>query len=146
MECLGTIQNRQLTLPAIQQELRQQYLSTMKEEQLIRIKYTKVAAQKTHQQVKTHFGLVIEMVRRKLEEMGVDICGVACNKQMVYDILIKACGGVGDMGETLTLSQMTIEQASKFFKNCRTWTATQLQLVIPDPDKNWRNKRSGQND
>ena len=142
MECLATIKNGQLTLPTIQQELRQQYLASMKDGQLIRIKYTKVAPQKTHQQVKTHFGLVVEMVRRKLEEMGMDICGVACNKQMVYDILIKACGGVGEMGETLTLSQMTVEQASQFFDNCRTWTATQLQLVIPDPNINWKTKRA----
>ncbi len=141
MECLGTIQNKQLTLPVVQQESRQQYLSTMKEGQLVRIKYTKIAAQKTHQQVKTHFGLVIEAIRRKLEEMGIDICGIAANKDMVHKILIKACGGVGDMGETLGLREMSVEQASKLFENCRTWAATQLQLVIPDPDKDWREKK-----
>lgn len=42
------------------------------------------------------------------------------------------------MGETLGLSEMTTTQASKFFDNCRVWSATQLSLVIPDPNPNWR--------
>ena len=73
--------------------------------------------------------------------MHVGICNVPANKTMVYDILKKACGGVGDMGETLGLSEMKIDQAAKFFENCRDWAATELQLVIPDPDPNWKEKK-----
>ena len=141
MKFYGTVQNGELTLSAVQKDFRQKYLSKLKDGTLVKETLTRQGPMKTHQQVKCQFGLVVEMIRQKLEEMGIDVCGIAPNKQMVYDILKKACGGVGDMGETLGLSEMTIEQASKFFENCRAWAATQLGLNIPEPNKDWRTNR-----
>lgn len=138
MEFYGTIQESQLILSDVQEQLRMRWLATIKDGTSVRETLTRKAPAKTHQQVKAHFGLAVEMIRKRFEDMGVDVCGVCPNKQMIHDILKKACGGVGDMGESLGLSEMTIEQASKFFDNCRAWSATQLQLVIPEPDKNWR--------
>lgn len=134
-------QDGKLTLSAIQIELRQQYIDSLKNGALIRETLRREGNVKTHKQCKTQFGLVVEMVRQRLIEMGVDVCGVPVNKDMVYDILKKACFGVGDFGETVGLSEMTTEQASKAFENCRTWAATQLSLNIPDPDVNWREKK-----
>lgn len=141
MELHGEIQNGQLILSAIQKELKKHYLTSMRDGTRIRITYTREGPMKTWKQVKTQFGLVVQMVRIRLEEMSVDVCGIPANKQMVYDILIKACGGVGDLGETIGLSEMTIEQASQFFENCRVWSATQLNLDIPDPNPNWRDEK-----
>lgn len=138
MEFYGTVQQGRLILSDVQVQLRMRLLAGMKDETSVREILTKKAPAKTHQQVKAHFGLAVEMIRKRFEDMGVDVCGVCPNKKMIHDILKKACGGVGDMGESLGLSEMTIEQASKFFDNCRAWAATQLQLVIPDPDKNWK--------
>lgn len=137
----GIIQNGIMTLPVVQAGLRKQYLTSLKNDSKVKEVLTKEGRTKTHQQVRTHFGLVVEIIRQRLEDMGIDVCGVACNKEMVHDILKKACGGVGDMGETLGLSEMTTTQASKFFDNCRTWCSTQLSLVIPDPDPLWREKK-----
>lgn len=133
-------QGDRLVLSETQSELLHQYIDKLKEGTLIKATYKREGNVKTHKQCKTQFGLVVEMVRLRLEEMGVDVCGVSVNKDMVYDILKKACFGVGDFGETLGLSEMTTEQASKAFENCRTWAATQLSLNIPDPDVNWREK------
>lgn len=138
MEFYGTVQQGRLILSDVQKQLRMQWLASIKDATNVRETLTRIAPAKTHQQVKAHFGLVVEMVRQRLIEMGVDVCGVPPNKEMVYEILKRACFGVGDIGETLGLSQMTIAQASQAFDNCRTWTATQLQLVIPDPDPNWK--------
>ncbi len=134
------IQNGQLMLSPIQSELRQRLLTGMKNGCRVRETITKEGAAKSHQQVKTIFGLAVEMVRQRLYEMRVDVCGVPVNKEMVYDILKKACFGVGDMGETLGLSEMTMTQAAQAFKNCQAWCAVELQLVIPDPDKDWKMK------
>lgn len=134
-------QDGKLTLSPTQRELRERFVASLKEGAFIKEILKREGNVKTYKQVKTQFGLVVEMVRSRLNEMGVDICGVSCNKAMVYDILKKACGGVGDMGEVLGLSEMTTAQASQFFENCRAWAATQLQLNIPDPDVNWRQKR-----
>lgn len=130
-----------LTLSPIQWELKQRYVDSLKDGAFVRGTLKREGNVKTHKQVKTQFGLVVEMIRLRLEEMGVDVCGVSVNKEMVYDILKKACGGVGDMGEILGLSEMTTTQASQFFENCRTWAATQLSLNIPNPDINWREKK-----
>ena len=138
MEFHGRIQEGRLILSDVQEQLRKRWLAGIKEGTSVRETLTKVAPAKTHQQVKAYFGLAVEMIRKRFEDMGVDVCGVCPNKQMIHDILKKACGGVGDMGESLGLSEMTIDQASKFFDNCRAWAATQLQLVIPDPDPNWK--------
>ena len=130
-----------LTLSPIQREIRERYLSELKDGTLIKETLRREGNVKTHKQCKTQFGLVVEMVRLQLEDMGADICGIPANKDMVYDILKKACFGVGDFGEILGLSEMTITQASKAFENCRTWAATQLSLNIPDPDPDWKGKK-----
>lgn len=110
----------------------------MKNGSRVREVLTKEAPMKTVQQVRAMFGLAVEMVRQKLDDMGWDICGVPPNKEMVYEILKKACFGVGDMGETLGLSEMTTSQAGQAYKNCQAWAAVELQLDIPDPNPNWR--------
>lgn len=141
MEFHFVIENGILTLSDTQKELRKRFLASLKNGTFIKETLTREGNVKTYKQVKTQFGLAVEMVRMRLEEMGMDCCGVPCNKEMVYDILKRACFGVGDLGETIGLSKMTTAQASKAFENCRTWAATQLQLDIPDPNPNWREKK-----
>lgn len=130
-----------MTLSAIQANLHQQYVAKLKEGTFVKGIFKREGNVKTHKQCKTQFGLAVEMVRLRLEKMGVDVCGVPANKDMVYAILKKACFGVGDFGETLGLSEMTTDQASKAFENCRTWAASQLGLNIPDPDPEWQKKK-----
>lgn len=141
MEYHGEIRNGQLMLSDTQNQLRERLLASMKNGTRIKEVLTREGTAKGHQQVKTIFGLAVEMVRQRLYEMRVDVCGVPVNKEMVYDILKKACFGVGDMGETLGLSKMTMAQAAQAFKNCQAWCAVELQLVIPDPDPNWNKEK-----
>jgi len=96
---------------------------------------------KSQSQVKTHFGLAVMMIREKMIELGWDICGVAPNKEMIHEILTKACMGVGPLGEIVRLSEQTVDQNIKTFENIRAWAATQLGLNIPNPDKDWRSKK-----
>ena len=142
MEFHFVIAEGELILSPVQREIRRQYLSKLKNGTLIKETLKREGNVKTHKQCKTQFGLVVEMVRLRLEEMGVDICGIPANKDMVYDILKKACFGVGDFGETIGLSEMTTIQAGQAFENCRTWAATQLSLNIPDPDPDWKGKKN----
>jgi hypothetical protein len=93
---------------------------------------------KSWSQVKAHWGLAVEMIRQRMIEKGWGICGIAPNKDMIHDILTKACGGVGEMGAVVRLSEMTTSQAAAYFENVRDWAATQLNLVIPNPDPNWK--------
>lgn len=113
-------------------------MNSLKDGTKVKETLTREGKPKSGQQVKAHFGLVVELIRQKLMEIGIDVCGTPPCKEQVHEILKKACGGVGDMGESLGLSEMTTAQASVFFDNCRTWSASQLELVIPEPDKNWK--------
>ena len=141
MKFQGTADGKgNLILPTHQLMLRTHFLSSMKTGSYITETITKTGRPKTHQQVKSHFGLVVMMIRQKMIDLGWGICGIAPNKNMIHEILKRACGGVGDGGECLGLSEMSTVQAKQFFENCRHWAATQLELFIPDPDPNWKKK------
>lgn len=127
----------ELRLQRGQSELRRQLLLSM-EGKPVKETLSKVGKAKSWSQVKTHWGLAVEMIRQAMIDKGWAICGVAPNKNMIHDILTKACGGVGDLGEVVRLSEMTTAHACQYFENIRDWAATQLNIVIPDPDPNWR--------
>jgi len=139
-KCLGSKQGKDFVRSETQINQFRQWWNTIKDGTMIQCEYKVFRPQKSHNQVKAHFGLVVEMIRRRMDELGWDICSVLPNKEMIHEILKKCCGGVGDNGETMGLSEMDVEQAMRFFENCRTWAATQLSLNIPEPDKNWRDK------
>lgn len=104
----------------------------------VKATWVKVGKSRTSKQLKTHFGLAVAKIRQAMIDKGQSICGVTPNKLMIHEILTMSCGGVGPLGESKRLSQMTIDEAMKFFENIRDWAATQLHCVIPDPDPNWR--------
>lgn len=138
-ETIGKMKDGMRQVPVSQLAYQKQWLSRQKDGVSVRCVMTVVHDKdKSWQQVKAHFGLVVSMIRDRMIELGFDICGVYPNREMVHDILKKACSGVGDNGECLGFSEMSTAQASRFFDNCRVWAATQLQLYIPDPDPNWR--------
>ena len=139
IEFHGQSLNGTLQFPKVQEELRMRLLTEWSGKSITERLY-RSGPQKTSNQVRAHWGLAVTMIRERMIELGCSVCGVAPNKEMIHEILLKACGGVGDLGANLRLSEMTIDQAMKFFENIRDWAATQLHLVIPDPDKNWRTK------
>jgi len=144
LELHGEIKNGEIWLPLNQAELRKRWLASLKEGTKVIESLRKEGKAKSWSQVKTHFGLAVEMIRQRMIELGWGVCGIAPNKDMIHDILTKACGGVGEMGEVVRLSEMTTTQASALFENVRDWAATQLNLVIPDPDPTWREKAKGE--
>lgn len=87
-----------------------------------------------------HFGLAVERIRHAMYEQGWNIAGVPINKEQVHDILSQRCGGVGTFGEMVRLSEQDPKECSKFFEYIRDWAAKNLHIVIPDPDKDWRDE------
>jgi len=138
LELHGEVKNGQVMLPLNQAELRRRWLDSLKDGTRVIENLRKEGKAKSWSQVKAHWGLAIEMIRERMIELGWSLCGIAPNKDMIHDILTKACGGVGEMGEVIRLSEMTTTQAAAYFENVRDWAATQLNLVIPDPDPAWR--------
>jgi hypothetical protein len=106
----------------------------------VRAEFTKEASLKSWSQVKMHFGLAVETIRRAMEDNGWTIAGVVPNKDMVHQILTKCCSGVGTFGEMVRLSEQDPKECVKFFENIRLWAWENLHVIIPDPDPNWRHK------
>ena len=143
LETTGIQKDGRYILPPMQQELHARWMADCGTS-FIRARWTKVGTSKTEKQVKTHFGLAVERVRQAMIEKGYGICGVPPNKDMVHDILSKACGGVGPLGEHVRLSEMTSEECCRYFENIKDWVSNELHIVIPEPDPNWKeNKNDG---
>jgi hypothetical protein len=139
LELIGQAKNGHWILPPNAEQLFTRLLLDC-ENNFIRGQFSKVGPHKTYKQVRTHFGLAVTLIREAMVEKGWALCGVSPNKEMIHEILLKSCGGVGPLGEMKRLSEMTTDEASKFFENIRDWAATQLGVYIPDPDPNWKDK------
>uniref|UniRef100_A0A6M3JC02 Uncharacterized protein n=1 Tax=viral metagenome TaxID=1070528 RepID=A0A6M3JC02_9ZZZZ len=140
IEFFGKVKDSQLWLPRQQVQLRQHFLSQI-EGKAVYETLRKAGPSKSLNQVKAHFGLAVQLIRERMIELGWGIAGVEPNKEFIHEILTKCCGGVGEDGAVVRLSDMTTSQAAAFFDNIRTWSATQLNLCIPDPDPAWKEKQ-----
>jgi len=139
IEFHGRSQNGILIFPKAQDELRTRWLIDCSGK-FVTERLARSGPVKTSNQVKAHFGLAVEMIRKRMIELGYGIFGAAPSKDMIHEILTKCCGGVGPLGQTVRLSEQTIDQAMKFFENIKDWAAEELHLVIPKTDKNWKTK------
>ena len=137
IEFIGQVKDGHFWLSHSQAKLRAFNLSKWEGKEVLET-LRRAGKSKSLNQVRAHFGLCVQLIREQMIDMGWDICGIAPNKDMIHEILIKSCGGVGEDGAMVRLSDMTTSQAAAFFDNIRTWAATQLHLVIPDPNPNWR--------
>ena len=142
IELHGQVKNGEFILPPMQLELRKRLLVSMEGKRAVET-LRKEGKSKSWSQVKTHFGLAVEMIRERMIDLGWDICGIAPNKDMIHDILTKTCFGVGELGATIRLSEQTSAQNVQALENIRDWASTQLNLNIPDPDPNWKDKDDG---
>jgi len=142
LELIGVAKNGRWILPPNSEQLYTRLL-VESEGKFIQGRFHRVGKNKTHKQCKTHFGLAVAMIREAMIDKGWAICGVAPNKTMIHEILLKCCGGVGELGSMKRFSEMTTTEASKFFENIRDWSAHELHVVIPDPDPNWKDKDNG---
>lgn len=133
LEVIGQARQGKLVFPPNAEELLTRLLSEC-EGKYMKCRYSRLGPHKTHKQCKTHFGLAVTMIREAMIDKGWSICGVAPSKDMIHEILLMSCGGVGELGQNKRLSEMTTDEASHFFENIRDWAATQLGIVIPDPD------------
>ena len=137
------IDSRHLRYNAVMQSLLNGFLGSCKPGQLVEIDIKRLRPSKSRQQVKAIWGMIVPATKAALDHAGIDCMGVPLNEEMVKQILYRFCGGVGENGKVISLSQQNVDQASEFFERCRAWLAETFGVQIPDPDKNWRNDEHG---
>lgn len=149
MEFHYIVQDGRLTLSAVQMELRERYVTSLKNGSLIRETLTKAETSKTHAQIKAIFGLAIAFVLDEFEHRGWDSSiilggdiptGVPVSKVLLKEYFYIVCPICDDEGNKKSLSKANIEQANKFLKDIGNWSAAKWQIVIPEPDKEWQKK------
>jgi hypothetical protein len=106
---------------------------------------------KTGQQLKAHFGLMIANAIEQANDMGLDTSSFL--KEMVKSDLPSGIGLTVDFlkeifyalcpmyraGKRITLSKATTIEASKHFEDCCKLLAAH-GIYVPEPDKNWKKK------
>ena len=151
MEFLGTIdESHRLIYPPVIAGLRDSFLKSCKPGTVVKEKLTRQYPKKSQQQIKTIWGLVIEMVKREFDDRGWDLnillptanipSGIPVPRDVFKTVFYAACSNVGDQGERRTMSEMNILEMSRFFENCRDHAARTWGIVVPDPDPAWRDK------
>jgi hypothetical protein len=129
-----------------------QWWNSHKDGTMIKAEYKVFHGLKTNQQVKTHFGLLINTVIAKANDDGIDTSmflkmlirddlptGVGLTKGFLHELLYALCPIADEEGKRVTLSKMTTDQACKWFDECRNLLASR-GIYIPEPDPNWKDK------
>jgi len=109
---------------------------------------------KTNQQVKMHFGLLIDTIIARANDEGIDTSkflklllredlptGVGLTKDFLHQLFYLVCPTYDAEGRRVTLSKMSTTEASDWFDRCRNLLSSR-GLYVDDPDPDWRNKKS----
>ena len=145
-----TIRHGRLSCDPAWAAQRSHYLSTLPDGASVIETLRREGKPKTNAQVRTHWGLVVGFICAWCDANAIDLAellhseaippAVPVTKDVVQDILYAACNDVGEDGQRKTLSQMSTKEASDFFERCRNFAAHRWQIVIPEPDPNWKDK------
>ena len=133
-------------MSTVQIEARNQWLANQKEGVEIVDTLQIARHNKTNQQVKTYWGLAMQMAVSEFDSRGYDTSyllridkptGIGITKDMLYEYLCNVCPIYDEEGQRITLSKTTIKEMTKFFNDCRNYMASQWSIIIPDPNPDW---------
>jgi hypothetical protein len=132
--------------------LKEAYIQKLREDEPVIISIKRLSRNKTWQQVKCHWGLVVTTIRREFADRGMDLAtflnsptipnGLEVPADVIQAVLYATCNDVGENGERKTLSKMSTVEASRFFSKCQNYAASAWAIQIPDPDPLWATTRS----
>lgn len=146
MRIYGTIVGGEFRCSPDQERIEKHYLSALKDNTLAYRETKKFIQGKTHQQVKTIFGLMINSTIAQANDLGIDISyllkyliddkipkGQGLTKDFLHELMYIICPTTDEDGKRITLSKMNIEQAGKLFESFRNTIST-IGIVIDDPN------------
>jgi len=138
MDFHGTVQNGKLHIDRYRIPTRAKHLESLEGKQIIEsIKEDKPS--KSNQQCRAIFGVLVPIIRERMIELGLEgICGLEPSKDDVIRVLYKFCSGVGEHGESKTLSKMYLGEAARFIDNCYSFCLKHFDLQLPTLDPRWK--------
>lgn len=133
---VGSAVNGNLILPPSQLELRRLWLNSTQTFSLIET-LDVPKKPKSQQQLGAIFGLIIETVKRSLDDRGWDICGSPWTREQIRACLYHQYHVKFNTAKTL--SKMEMAEVSEFIDSCYQWCAGSPWFIpIPLADPNWR--------
>ena len=119
------------------------------------VEIKRIPKEKTHKQVKTIFGLLINTAILEANEKGIDTSefvklltddsmpnGVPLTKDFLKELLYICCPIFDEQGHRITLSKASTKQANKFFEDCQNLLSSR-DIYIPDPNPNYKENKNG---
>jgi len=153
MKIFGITINHEFVATPEQLQLEEHYLSSYKDGTLMWRETGKYNQPKTKKQVKTIFGLMMSSTIEQANDLGIDVSyllkfltddnipkGQGLTKDFLHELMYIICPTTDGEGRRITLSKMSIEQASNLFEAFRNIVAP-LGIVIPDPRPDWKENK-----
>lgn len=150
MKFPGTIQNGRIKRANTVNELRKQYLSSLKDGTIIIEEIKKFHTHKTKRQLGAWWGLFSKTVLTNFENRGWDTSyffglekptGIGISSGLLKDYMYSICPSYNEEAKRITMRDMNTIQMATFFNNCRNFAASQWSIYVPEPDKNWKSKK-----
>lgn len=153
MKIIATIQDHHIRLTPAQHALRQRYLDTLPNGSQITEEIKRVRQSKTHQQVKTIFGLALATIKNEFDDRGWDnsiLLGLSrptgneVTTGLLKEYLYAVCPIRNEDSKRITLSHKDCDTkaASRFFDEIGAWSASQWNIYIPEPNPDWKNNKN----
>jgi hypothetical protein len=153
----GIIKRGRIMLSISQKLLKEHYLTNMTDDTPIICEIKPVRQGKTHQQVKTIFGLALITIKAEFDDRGYDTSmllnlpettGNEVSINLLKEFFYAVCPIYNEDGQRITLSHKDCDTklAAKFFEEIRNWSASQWSIYIQDPNPEWRSNTAQDSD
>jgi hypothetical protein len=131
---------------------RQQYLSKLPSGTSVTEEIKRITQSKTHQQVKTIFGLAMATIKQEFDDRGwgtdmllnlPEPTGIGVSVNLLKEYFYAVCPIYNEEGQRISLSHKDCSTivASGFFDEIRNWSASQWSIYIPEPDPDWNKEK-----
>ena len=149
MDFIGTKIDGKPVFPAPVAELRRKAWDRIKEGGTFKSSLTVPREKRSKNQLGAQWGLAIATAVLAFEDLGWDTSillntpkptGIAIDSKQLCNYLYNVCPTFNQAGKHITLSDMDTKEAAKFFEDTRNFMASQWNIVIPEPDPNWKER------
>lgn len=149
MKAIGIKKDNSVVYPPLIKESRGKRWADIKDGTEIWTDFGVVRQLRSSEQLGAIFGLMLTRAQIILADRGSDTSlifnlvkptGIAISVENLKDYFYSATPMYNEMGVSVRLSKATTKEAAKFFDDIRNYMASQWSIVIPDPEKNWREK------
>ena len=134
MRIYGQVQSGSIVRVEAQEILRAQFISTLRDGDLVSEDIKQFRPPKSHEQMGYYFSVILPLIRSELIDRGFDVMGVPVTIDQTDAIIKHYCARIE--GRQIVLKRnMNLDDASKFIDNVIRWAAITLNIAIPEPKK-----------